>query len=72
MRALFASHPMEQSKAGYYADLILYPLLVMGLSAFETWNIHRMSIPLAMLPGSRIAHVDNCRVWSPSLHFAFC
>jgi sterol desaturase/sphingolipid hydroxylase (fatty acid hydroxylase superfamily) len=36
----FASDPMEQSKAGYYADFILYPLLIMGLVAFETGSVH--------------------------------
>ncbi len=31
---------MEQSKAGYYADFILYPVLIMGLGAFETGSVH--------------------------------
>ena len=32
---------MEQSKAGYYADFILYPLLITGLSVFEAGSFHK-------------------------------
>jgi len=38
---VFASDPMEQSKAGYYADFILYPLLITGLSVFEAGSFHK-------------------------------
>ena len=31
---------MEQSKTGYYADFILYPLLIIGLCAFEMNTSH--------------------------------
>lgn len=32
---------MEQSKAGYYADFILYPVLIIGLGVFETGSVHK-------------------------------
>ena len=38
----FASDPMEQSKPGYYADFVLYPLLIMGLGVFETGRVHKV------------------------------
>ena len=31
---------MELSKAGYYADFILYPLLIVGLGAREMNFVH--------------------------------
>ena len=38
---------MEQSKAGYYADFILFPLLIVGLGAREINSVH--AIPYGWL-----------------------
>ena len=33
---------MEQSKAGYYADFILYPLLIVSLGVFDLGSAHKV------------------------------
>jgi sterol desaturase/sphingolipid hydroxylase (fatty acid hydroxylase superfamily) len=42
MAGAFASGPMEQSKAEYYADFILYPLLIVSLGMFEMGSAHKV------------------------------
>ena len=59
MAGAFASDPMGQSKPGYYADFILYPVLIIGLGVFEMGSVHKFPYLLAMLSGSRITYVDN-------------
>lgn len=40
MAGVFASGPMEQSKAGYYADFIVYPLLIAAFGGSEINGVH--------------------------------
>jgi hypothetical protein len=69
---VFASHPMEQSKAGYHADFILYPLLIMGLSVIETGSIHKFpylwlgSVALGLFMWTIVEYGAH------RFHFAFC
>jgi hypothetical protein len=55
----FASDPMEQSKAGYYADFILYPLLIVSLGVFEMGSAHKVPYLLSILSGFRFTHADD-------------
>ena len=62
---------MELSKAGYYADLVLYPSLIVGLGVREMIFVHAFPFVWLCSIGSRIVDLDDRRVWSASLRFAF-